>query len=268
MPFLTIDWIEVSAIATGILAFGTFAFVVVAFLQRQDSSRSADAAQQAASASEASVALQGEMYAEQSRLATYPPVACDFFFDDTQAFVHISNSGTVPALDVDIIALALIHEHEISPADYVRENVKAHYQEQYLGIGTEDEGFFSVFDRICYSIVPPKRVVTAPLDFLEIPNVMVILIQFRDLLGRNYLHFWNVSRSPDQESSRYIGIMRTESGITESPRFDFIPHITEWPGLPDYVKREFIPVLKHRISSSITVEESEDIEERGVWSDL
>jgi hypothetical protein len=115
--FFAVEWIAISAVASGAAALATCAVVIVALLQRSDSRESAEAAIRAAQAAEAGVELQRTMYEEQSKLSLFPPLAVDFFLRDERVWVRITNPGTVPALEVDVVPMAVIWAETLEPSD-------------------------------------------------------------------------------------------------------------------------------------------------------
>jgi hypothetical protein len=273
----TADWVEVSALATGALAVATFGFVVVAWLQRSDTRAAAEAATRAALASEASLTLQQATYSEQSRLATYPVLACDCTFDSSFAYLRLHNVSAVPALDIDLMVVDFRLDEYDDYEDYVVKFVKQEYVDRFLGHAPDEDGTWGVYDHLCYGDVPPGRSIRAPLDFLGAPESLLVLLQFRDLLGRNYIRsYWIYKSSNALKADAYVVNTTTEPdpALGESPRLSLLKThpvvgtdtartITTAPAAVD---EEFLPAFNHSIPSGMLNKPQMSVEDRGVWS--
>jgi hypothetical protein len=266
MPLGAIDWIEVSAVATGLLAVATFAFVVVAGLQSMDTVRAAFAAQRAAEASEVTLDLQQEMWDTQSRLATYPALICDFSYDDWQAYLLLQNSTSLPAYDVELHVLSSFGVELHPPDEFAVRYLSPEHQD---AMQETEEGFFSIYDHLSYAHVGPHRAVKAAIHSPTPAPFLHVLLQFRDLLGRNYCRLYTCGQSDDPGVTKYLFTLYT---IPEDQLLADIPRIEplgfpDDPPLPEFpaLQREFAESFEKRVAPGYLVKPQLEIEERGEW---
>lgn len=267
VPLAAIDWVELSAIATALLALATFAFVVAAFLQRNDTANAAKAARQAAEAAENSVMLQREVSDTQFRLATYPALACEFMHDDQNASLVLFNGTGLPAFDVDIMILSgYSAEDETAAAQFAALYVKSDRQDQ---VQVSGDGFIHVYDRLAYATVPPHRAVEAPINAPDVPDYLTILLQFRDLLGRNYCRLYCCGKSKDPGSQSYsfsLYVIPEDEILRDRERIELLTAKgRNPPSEPPDLKREFSDAFACSISSGYLRSPQLEIEERGTW---
>ena len=60
--------------------------------------------------------------------------------------------GTVPALDVDIFAVAINWDHDQEPAEYFGPLLKPEYKELGEALEPTDEGSFGIYDHVVYDV--------------------------------------------------------------------------------------------------------------------
>jgi hypothetical protein len=262
------DWAAISAVSTSLLALLTFAFVVAAFLQWGDMRTAADASNRAAAAAEAAVQIQQATATEQSSLATFPVLGLELLEVAEKVYLRLYNASDLPAVAVDLVAIAAIDSMDVSPEEYVASNVGLESRSDYADLGTAGDGFFGVYDRLIYDDVSPRRVVVAPLGFLEPPESIHLMLQFQDLLGRSYLRSYWAHHATDPGSRRYHVTMHTDPHgmLKETPRIPFEPQT-----LPDDVPEhllEFREIYRHSIPTGMLLGGQSSIEDRGTWSDL
>jgi hypothetical protein len=260
---IKVDWVAVSAVATAALAFATFAFVVAAFLQRKDMRASAAAATRAAQAAESSVQLQREMFSEQSRLSMYPPLSLDLAYTTNHAVFRLTNAGSLPALDVDVAAISLRWDDAEPREEYFRSIIKPEHADAVAALGTSDEGAFGVYDHAVYDVVPPGRAVTANFDFPDVPRQLNVLLQFRDMVGRNYQHLYLTIQS--EQAGRYVGAIDVPE-LKEIERIElFPPTAAAESEMPRAVREDFYAVWVNSIPSGYLQGSRGEVEDRGSW---
>jgi hypothetical protein len=270
-----VNWIEASALATAALAIATFAFVIVAALQRHDTSRTADAAQRAAVASEATIAMQRQSWDEESRLTTYPALFCEFFFDEQGTSIHVSNASSFPAADVDIVFLSLFHTDTDDPMDFVRRFVaEEHRDEAVTNFTAPPKGddfnawelskFFGFYDHLTYATVPPRSAVTAPINAPFAPWQFTMLLQFRDLVGRNYCRVYSGAQSSDPDNPKYMFEMTPQpidELLHDIPRIEYLGYTNALGDVAVFGEH-----IERSIPSGYMKQPLMDVEERGQWS--
>lgn len=272
------DTFDLTAVGTLALAIVTAAFVIAAFLQRKDTQRAADAAQRAALTSEKAVELQQQTAAEQSRLLSYPALGIEFFRTDDAAYLRLRNPSQLPAFDLDVMAVAVYNEEHDPPyahfvSRYVRPNAS-----QTADLHPDGEGTYGVYDHLVYDDIPPQRAVRARLGFPYPPAAIVAVVQFRDVIGRNYTRaLWALPAS-DPGPSRYMttSVAPIVAALVDTPRVDYLAARVPDLGagayveadVPEPIRREFVDNLRHSFSSGYLDQPQLDVEERGTWEDV
>jgi hypothetical protein len=269
-------YIAVTAIATGVLAIATGAFVVAAFRQlrplkatQKASEEAAKAAARAADAAEQSVEIMRVGQEQQSLLSTYPPLICGATFNDDAAQVAIANTGAMPAHDVEVITLQLLWEENETVTDYLARHGKGGHTPPT----PDDEGGYAVRDVIRYALISPHRKVSAQLDFPTVGSQLLVLIQFRDVLDRNYIQFYRLTIQ-DRKDLRYRRGEVSASGLQMVPRIEFLspdePSSATIPSDGPLAQdlAEFLSVLNASIPSGHLKTSEIDWDDRGTWSAL
>ncbi|WP_445150963.1 hypothetical protein [Baekduia sp. Peel2402] len=268
MHIFATDWTAIAAIAQSVAAVGAVLVFGVAVLQRSDARDSAEAALRAAVAAERSVDVQSASQMEQFRLMTFPPVGCEFSRDGTTAYVRVSNPGDYPAIDVDLSLLQILWADDQELEEYSAQHVDDEHQEEAQAVGETDDGAYGVFDHIVYSSVPPRRSVKAHLGFATEPDSMVVLLQYRDIQGRNYqalIHaYWTSS------AGRYTSYVVHEGNrVTEAPRLEmFGGTAPDRADASEDMRRELLDFWEHAFPMGWLKGPMPEIEDRGTWSDI
>jgi hypothetical protein len=277
--FSEATYIAITAVGTAALALATGAFVVAAFRQltplratQGASDRAAQAAARAADAAEQSVAITREAHEQQSALNTYPLLACEATFEDDVSTLVIANTGSMPAHDVEAHVLQLLWDEQQSPSEYLLNHAQSP-DEQEAPTPTH-EGCFAVRDILRYFVLPARRAVAAPLQLPTVENQLMVLLQFRDVLGRNYAQIYQLGLNAPEER-RYRLLDGSTSGLLSLERLELItPELQKPMTMPSTDTAfgsnlaEFIDINRASISTGLMASSTADWEDRGSWSDL
>jgi len=185
--------------------------------------------------------------------------------------ITIYNYGNIPAYDVSLWIYGLYSEDEIDIPSFIVNNVKSEFRKTPLTVN--DEGFYSVYDVIRYAIFPHKRKITASLNFLLEPFLIMILLQFREVSGINYSQVHLFVNSTKEQTDFYNLSTIKPAIITPSPRIkiDFQTHQLKTENnepVPKHISDEFEDLINHSIPSTYTETEWLDNEDRGKWEDI
>jgi len=217
-------WIAASAVATLGLALATFAFVIAAFRQLpilRDSQRSAadsaNAATRAADAAEATVEVSQKAAREQSIAAVFPLLFMTLRPVEDGFSVSLANRGIAPAVDVAAYAFATFNEEDEPLEAFVAEWIRSDERGEVLEIGSDSEGIWALRDHLYYAYIPPHQQVVAHCACPLEPRSVTILLQARDVLGRNFARAeWHY---------RLAGESRYRSGGIEAHSADEVPRL-------------------------------------------
>jgi hypothetical protein len=276
-------WIAASAVATLFLAVATAAFVYAAFKQipilresQHAAARSAEAAARAADAAETAVEVNRSAAFDQSIAAVFPMLFLTLRTSSYGPKVEIANRGQVPAVDVDLRILMVFFEEDVPLAEFAEKYFR---DSDRLGLeeaGPVGEDGWALADHLIYTYIPSQIKVTAECPSPLPPKNIYVLVQSRDVLGRNYarLDWYHLVEGEDRY--RFSGEARHPA--VHSPRLglDFKPDPEEGaaeegkmpPFLEEEIARDIEPMSSHVFSVAYLREGAADWEDRGEWEDL
>lgn len=209
-----------------------------------------------------------------ARLDLFPQLAPDIQIDGGQLRLHVLNAGTPSAVDVDVWPIGVFTQADLPLADFITRHARAGCQSELLDEWTPGEaGQYGVFDSLTFSVFPGRRQVEVPLRFPATPSYVYVHLQFRDIVGRNFLYSYGFVRY-DDASYRLGGKDPVE--VVESARLDPNQGGGEW------IRSYFSTSASPRSSSRQTLEwigniarsrllfanHPEDEDPRPVWSEL
>jgi hypothetical protein len=271
-------WIAIGAIGTFALAVATAAFTFAAFRQlpvlhqtQLDAARASDAAARAADAAEASVEIARKSSVEQSLAATFPMLDVSLSQLDDFLEVDVANRGLNPALDVDLIIFMEVHEEEAPLAQFVAERVLAAFQDTYAEVVPHDEEGWALRDHLLYTAIPSRRRVVADCPSPLLSESVHVLLQYRDVLGRNYCRLdWYFRSREGPERFHLAGDGRSQT--VHAPRLNLemeIDSSTEDTKLPTTLKAELDLNIEPYVIPMGFVREAGGgtVEDRGRWDD-
>jgi hypothetical protein len=188
--------------------------------------------------------------------------------------ISLANRGAAPAVDVAAYAFAAFSEEDDPLGDFVTEWIRPSERVEVLNIGSDPEGIWALRDHLYYAYVPPRQQVVAKCVCPLEPRSVTVLLQTRDVLGRNFARAeWHY---------RIVGESRYRSAGTEAhsaeevPRLDLELEPPESVGkVPDATLRSIQALTDavgdlrmHAFSVAWVEGINADWEDRGEWSDL
>jgi hypothetical protein len=267
---LAAQWEAISAVAQAVAAFGALLVFYVAVLQRTDARDSAEAALRAAAAAERGVELQAGAQTDQFRLLTYPAVGVEMTTEGTQNYVRVYNPGQYPALDVDLVLLHILDERDETLEAFAARCAVPEHCALVAKAGVTTRGAYAVQDHVYYSSIGPRRQVKAVTAFPAEPRSLALLLQYRDVQGRNYAHVLSAFWSTDD--GRYTTLIEYEGDrLQESTRLDLFMSMargTNLPSVSEDMQRNFIDYWDHSIPAAYLQSGRPEVDDRGVWSEL
>lgn len=209
-----------------------------------------------------------------ARLDLFPQLAPDIHVDDGELRLRVLNPGAPSAVDLEVWPIGVYANEDPPLADFITDHARSGSQSELLAEWTPGEaGQYGVFDCLTFSVFPGRRQVEVPLRFPVTPSYVYVHLQFRDIVGRNYLYSYGFVRQ-DDASYRLGGTDPVE--VVESARLDPNQGGGEW--IRNYFRTSAVP----RSSSRQTLEwigniarsrflfcgHLEDEEARPLWSDV
>ena len=209
-----------------------------------------------------------------ARLDLFPQLAPDIQIDNGELRLRVLNPGTPSAVDVDVWPIGVYTQEDLPLGDFITHHARSDSQSELLDEWTPGEaGQYAIFDSLTFSVFPGRRQVEVPLWFPVTPSYVYVHLQFRDLVGRNFLYSYGFVRH-DDASYRLGGKDPVE--VVESARLDPSQGGGEW--IRSYFSTSALP----RSSSRQTLEwigniarsrllfcpHLEDEEARPVWSEV
>ncbi len=225
---------------------------------------------------------------KQLRLSVLPYLYCRVKKTKERLKLTIHNIGTVPAYDIDVLVLGLYHVDDMGIEKFCSEFIKSDYKGYNLR--PDKEGFYCVYDRLCYPVFPHSRKATSSLGFPGIPQTVYIFLQWRDVSGINYSQvYWLfeefISSNEDRHPIDYkIGSLEPKS-VRSFPRVELDVGL-DWEGpkkegmetvltklvsesgvIPNHVE-ELVGMWEHSIPCGYTKTTFYGVEDRGTWSGI
>lgn len=190
-----------------------------------------------------------ESFRRQLQFALLPHVSCTARLgDEEEVLLTVQNPGSMPANDVDILAVASYLESDITPESFIGRYVEKE-SDQKKRLFENEDGFFGVYDHIVYFSMPQHKQVTVTLHLPLPTEFLWVLLQFRDVVGTNYHRlFWFFAEHENSGSSRFrLGgvdpqAVESHSRVTFKTSQDLKLVTDDGSPLPEYVVAEFVPL--------------------------
>ena len=144
-----------------------------------------------------------EAIKKQFRLQTMPHVYAELKYSTPDVVVfYVYNVGKMPAFDLDIYILGVYSEEDLSISSFKEKYMRGSYKKIHLQ--ADDEGLYSVSDRIVCSLLPTSKRLKAELSFPTQSVSIEVLVQYREVMGDNFsqLYWFHFS---DREGRYVIG---------------------------------------------------------------
>ncbi len=208
---------------------------------------------------------------ENQRLQLYPQMFCHAELKADEVFLCIQNLGSSAAVDVDILAVGQYFDEE-NPLDQFLLEYAAEDRVRNLSLAPTDEGFYGVSSRFVYASFPPRRQVTALLQFPVCPESLYILLQFRDVLGNNYFRVYWMFINGDDERYR-IGAIDPQTA-QPCPKISLESdsnRLAVEKGLPLPIQIQsshFASAWEHSLPAGFLVGWTREVEDAGEWLDV
>jgi hypothetical protein len=215
-----------------------------------------------------------DAFRRQFQLATYPLLTCSVQRDaDNRTKIVLRNSGSLPATDTDILALAGYLPDPLDASAFVQKFIESDspYKKRLFD---GEEGMYSVYDRIVYSEVPQSKQVVVYLQVPVPPDVVYVLLQFRDITGVNYAKvYWffrHVDEHPDGSRFR-LGSIDPQT-IMITPRVNFNEHLElfteDGSDVSTITGKDFVSAWQASIPCGYLKGSYLGVEDRGTWTDI
>ena len=221
---------------------------------------------------------QSDALLSQMRLKALPHIYPEVRRTQLDLCLSLSNTGHNPAYDVDVWVLGVLFEEDLSMQTFLNRFVKHDRREAARAIDSSSENNpdnnYGIFDRFLYGLFPAHRSVSASLAFPIKPSSLYVLVQYRDVLGTNYLQEYFMIPPGEEARVSYKIANVVPKGISAAPRIDYEP--TALPlklstednsALPEFLN-DFVSLWQHSIPVGYTLTGLPDVEDRGQWYDL
>lgn len=209
-----------------------------------------------------------------ARLDLFPQLAPDLQLDNENLKLRVLNPGAPSALDVDVWPIGVYTKDDQPLAHFIAQHARPDIQSELLDEWTAGEaGQYGIFDCLTFSVFPGRRQVEMPLRFPVTPSYVYVHLQFRDIVGRNYLYSYGFVRHFG-DGYRLGGKDPVE--VVESARLDPNQGGGEWirnyfsaSGLPRSSSRQTLEWIDNIARSRLFFgPQAEDADARPVWSDV
>ncbi|MDQ5824299.1 MAG: hypothetical protein M3441_08815 [Chloroflexota bacterium] len=249
------EWLTL--IVNTLLAVLTGVYVIVTYALVKESRRAND--------------LNRSVTEKQLRLLTLPQLFCELTNDtrNGKTSLIISNVGNVPAFDIDIYALGAYHEDDMDIPTFMLSYAPPKYRKEPLN--ANDEGFYHVRDHIIYYLFPLRKRITVELLMPTVPHFMYILLQYKELLGANYVQVYYFGMG----DGTYRLVKLAPPLPTLSERIDYkyeskqlLLQTENGSSLPAFLEEEFTDSFAHSIPAGFLIAGLPTTEDRGIWQDL
>lgn len=233
-------------------------------LTRRELQRTAEAQE----SSETALAAQAralQATAQFNAVSLLPSVLCELRDNAGETVVMLSNVGSTPAFDLDIMAIQIVRDEDCDLDTFYAKYVKKHPPRRPT---PTHDGEYGVYDRLLYPVLPQRRRRTVDLQFPLDPTYTYVFIQYRDVAGTNYAQA--VFAYPDGDI-RFRTAVTLPVVPTSTPRVELLGSaITEdgdHPELPEFLE-EFLALFRASIPSGFTENSHPGPEDRGEWGDV
>jgi hypothetical protein len=219
--------------------------------------------------------LNQEISHRHLQFSAFPQLYCGATRQGSRVDLTIYNSGSVPAIDVDITVLWPLFWGNQARSEFIKTHVQPQYQEEVISEGWDEQEEYGVYDHLVYYSFPQRRKVVVEFDQQVKFDQLVLLMQFRDVSGINYQRlYWFFDEGFKEERSRFKVGSIMPVGMVQMPRIE--PSQTEYrllesedgSPLPSYIEKEFAPAYRMAISSGRLNKPRTWVEDPGQWYDL
>lgn len=129
------------------------------------------------------------------RLNSLPNLFAKISTNQKKVFLTIENRSNYSAYDVEIWAIGSFLEKEFPHKSFIVpkffEKSKIDFSKTLYKKSKEvfsDFEYYGIADKIIYYIFPPKSGVSINIDFVNLPQSIYLVLQFRDSMKNNYLN--------------------------------------------------------------------------------
>jgi len=207
---------------------------------------------------------------EQIRAMTAPYLWCAVKESNGDLHLKLSNVGSGPAYDVDVLALGHYHEDDFDVVQFVAKDPT----DGVVSCQIDNEGFFHVYDRIVYGHAFPRSEVDALFAFPQRPQSLSLLLQYRDLSGENHTQIYWFFESLDAPAKSWKLGACVPRVVQVSPRVELglaggltLEDEGEFPAELEDEYDRFKESFEKGISSGY-FHTRRDVEDRGQWRSI
>lgn len=217
--------------------------------------------------------LEREVADKQFRVQTIPHLYCGVVRSPQETQLALFNVGSVPAYDVEVLAVGVQDESTMSARTFVQTQLREDMRD-VVSLEADEEGSYGVYDRLTYSVFPSAKKVIAPLRFSIPPGTCYVLLQYRSMLGENFSQvYWFYE---DYESATGAFRLADVTPDVIAPAARVILDIDSGSGrtlksdgdLPAHVADSLAKLLHHCIPAGYTDAGALPIEDRGAWESI
>ena len=139
----------------------------------------------------------------------YPRV----FIEEKEVRFVLDNLSDFPAYDVRLMIIAAYSEKRTPHKSLFNKKAKKLIGDSFPEI--KEDGIYGITDNFLYYAFPSQKRCTMKLDLLVPPEGIYFYFQFRDSLGRNYLHqgwfFRDSSKNKQNEQELRLGFIKAKT---------------------------------------------------------
>ncbi len=214
-----------------------------------------------------------EAFRRQFQLATYPHLTCSVQRGrEGKTEIVLRNSGSLPAVDTDILLLATYYREPLDASAFIQQFVKSDSEYKKRLFDGED-GMYSVYNHIAYSEVPQGKQVTFNVQAPVLPDLIYVLLQFRDITGVNYARtYWFFGKEGGKQLNRFRLGNVTPHTISVAPRIDFDLGLElvskDGSDVSKIIDDGFISAWRGSIPSGHLKGDYSGVEDVGTWTDI
>ncbi len=220
-------------------------------------------------ASRSAMAISRQQFRDQTMLALLPHIALEITRRDNGVSLNVSNYGGTEAVDVDVMLIGAYYAPELSVTQFLKQYGRPNLKTEAAGWAPNNDGFYFLYDRLTYGVIPARRRVIAPIVLPGFNGTVYVFIQFRDVAGRNFGRFYWFF--PVTGSDRYhLGDVEPHQ-VREDERIEFPPPASPGPTQLEESgssRSEFFSGMSRAKSSATIVGGRGPVEDRGEWHDI
>lgn len=210
-------------------------------------------------------------FAQTNLIGVHPFLSLALTRRRNDVYIIVRNSSDLPATDVEVTVIGTYAGEDRSVSDFKQRFVQPKYQTEEWTPTSED--FYGVADSVIYYLFAPRQQVCAQLAFPDIPDTAYVFLQYRDVVGRNFLRiYWVFRERPQKDAETYrVGSIDPASLIP-------MPRVEDFRDskVPSLLKgliaakplTDAIDMYNHSIAAGFTIAPYAGPEDRGEWSGL